>query len=125
MMCNPTGISRMSATIAVPRRPQSAAIGAGWSALLVQIGVALPPQLLWATGERIAGADGSPGVAIAHLPAAVIVMIITGLLIAGTLESRPGCRGCRCWAFCRALACWQASASIPGYGSASGSPSDS
>ena len=41
MSCNPTGIGRMSAIIAMAGRPQSAAIGAGWSALLVQIGVAL------------------------------------------------------------------------------------
>ena len=67
------------------------AVACGWSAyfnsLLVQIGMGLPPELLSATGEAIVRADGSPGTAIAHVPAAVIVMIITGLLIGGTRES--------------------------------------
>ena len=67
------------------------AVACGWSAyfnsLLVQMGMGLPPELLSATGKRIVRLDGSPGVAIAHVPAAVIVLIITGLLIAGTRES--------------------------------------
>ena len=58
------------------------AVACGWSAyfnsLLVQMGMGLPPELLSATGEAIVRADGSPGTAIAHVPAAVIVMIITG-----------------------------------------------
>ncbi|MBY0325079.1 MAG: amino acid permease [Reyranella sp.] len=54
------------------------AVASGWSAyfnsLLVQMGMGLPPELLSAT-------------AIADVPAAVIVLVITGLLIAGTRES--------------------------------------
>ena len=67
------------------------AVACGWSAyfnsLLVQMGMGLPPELLSATGDPIVRADGSSGVAIAHVPAAVIVLVITGLLIAGTRES--------------------------------------
>ena len=47
----------------------------------------LPPELLSATGEQIVRADGSPGTAIAHVPAAIVVLVITGLLITGTKES--------------------------------------
>ncbi|GEP56111.1 amino acid permease [Reyranella soli] len=67
------------------------AVACGWSAyfnsLLVQMGLGLPPDLLSATGERIVRADGSAGTAIADVPAAVIVLVITGLLIGGTRES--------------------------------------
>ncbi len=66
------------------------AVACGWSAyfnsLLVQMGMGLPPELLSATGERIVRADGSTGTAIADVPAAVIVLVITGLLIAGTRD---------------------------------------
>ena len=68
-----------------------AVVACGWSAylnsLLVQMGMGLPPELLSATGAQIVRADGSTGTAIAHVPAAIIVLIITGLLIAGTKES--------------------------------------
>jgi APA family basic amino acid/polyamine antiporter len=68
-----------------------AVVACGWSAyfnsLLVQIGTGLPPELLSATGEQIVRADGSPGTAIAHVPAAIVVLVITGLLITGTKES--------------------------------------
>jgi APA family basic amino acid/polyamine antiporter len=68
-----------------------AVVACGWSAyfnsLLVQMGMGLPPEFLSATGEAIVKADGSTGTAIAHLPAAVIVLVITGLLIGGTKES--------------------------------------
>lgn len=68
-----------------------AAVAAGWSAyfnsLLKQVGLGLPPELMAATGDAIVRADGSAGVAICHLPAAVIVLLITGLLMMGTRES--------------------------------------
>ncbi len=68
-----------------------AVVACGWSAyfnsLLVQMGIGLPPELLSATGDAIVKADGTPGTAIAHVPAAVIVLVLTGLLIAGTRES--------------------------------------
>ena len=59
------------------------AVACGWSAyfnsLLVQMGMGLPPELLSATGDPIVRADGSSGVAIANVPEAVIVLVITGL----------------------------------------------
>jgi APA family basic amino acid/polyamine antiporter len=68
-----------------------AVVACGWSAyfnsLLVQMGMGLPPELLAATGAAIVKADGSPGTAVAHVPAAAIVLVLTGLLIAGTRES--------------------------------------
>jgi len=68
-----------------------AAVACGWSAyfnsLLVQAGMGLPPELLSATGTPIVKADGSAGTAIGHVPAAIIVMVITALLIGGTRES--------------------------------------
>jgi APA family basic amino acid/polyamine antiporter len=67
------------------------AVAGGWSAyfnsLLTQAGIGLPPELVSASGVAIVKADGSPGTAIANVPAAVVVLIITGLLIAGTRES--------------------------------------
>lgn len=68
-----------------------AVVACGWSAyfnsLLAQMGMGLPPELLSATGTAIVKPDGSRGTAIAHVPAAVIVLVLTGLLIAGTRES--------------------------------------
>ena len=68
-----------------------AAVAVGWSgyfnSLLGMLGVALPPQWVAATGQAVVLADGSKATAIANLPAAVIVGLITVLLIGGTKES--------------------------------------
>ena len=68
-----------------------AAVACGWSAylneLLKPIGLDAPPRFLAATGSAIVQADGSSGVATGNLPAALIVLAITVLLILGTRES--------------------------------------
>jgi basic amino acid/polyamine antiporter, APA family len=68
-----------------------AAVACGWSAylnsLLRQMGYGLPPEYLAATGDSVVLADGSAGVAVANLPAALIVLVITVLLVLGTRES--------------------------------------
>ena len=69
----------------------TAAVACGWSAylngLLHTVGLDIPPQLMDPTGKAIVLADGSAGVAIANVPAAIVVLLITGLLILGTRES--------------------------------------
>jgi APA family basic amino acid/polyamine antiporter len=69
----------------------SAAVAVGWSgyfnSLLGMLGVALPPQLVAATGQAVVLADGTKTTAIANLPAAAIVLLITALLVGGTRES--------------------------------------
>ncbi len=68
-----------------------AAVAVGWSgyltSLLAMLGVALPPQLVAATGQMVTLADGTKATAIANLPAAAIVLLLTVLLIGGTKES--------------------------------------
>lgn len=68
-----------------------AAVAVGWSgyfnSLLGMLGVALPPQWVAATGQAVVLADGTKATAIANLPAAAIVGLITVLLIGGTKES--------------------------------------
>jgi APA family basic amino acid/polyamine antiporter len=69
----------------------SAAVAVGWSGYLVSVlkslGVALPPTLTTATGQTIVLADGTTATAIADLPAAAVVLLITALLVGGTRES--------------------------------------
>ena len=68
-----------------------AAVACGWSAylngLLKPLKLDFAPEWLAATGDAIVRADGSAGVATGNLPAALIVLAITGLLILGTRES--------------------------------------
>ena len=67
------------------------AVASGWSAylgsLLKTAGIALPAEFTAATGHAIVRADGSAGAAIADLPAAAVVLVITALLVLGTRES--------------------------------------
>jgi APA family basic amino acid/polyamine antiporter len=67
------------------------AVASGWSAYLNSLlklgGMGLPPEFVAATGAAIVRADGTAGVAIANLPAAAIVLVITALLVLGTRES--------------------------------------
>jgi APA family basic amino acid/polyamine antiporter len=68
-----------------------AAVASGWSgylnSLLVAAGIGLPPELIAATGQPVVRADGTSGVAIANVPAAAIVVVISLLLVLGTRES--------------------------------------
>jgi APA family basic amino acid/polyamine antiporter len=69
----------------------SAAVAVGWSGYLVSVlrglGLALPPTLTAATGQAVVLADGTTATAIANLPAAAVVLLITALLVGGTRES--------------------------------------
>src|SRR5688572_28062298 len=66
-------------------------VAVGWSGLVVSLlndfGLALPPQLTAATGSTIALADGSAVTALFNLPAVVVVMAVTALLVVGIRES--------------------------------------
>ncbi len=68
-----------------------AAVACGWSAYLNELlkpaGLDLDPKWLSATGTAIAGADGGAATAVGNLPAAVIVLALTLLLVLGTRES--------------------------------------
>lgn len=68
-----------------------AAVACGWSAylneLLKPMKLDFAPELLAATGTAIVRADGGAGVATGNLPAALIVLAITLMLILGTRES--------------------------------------
>ena len=69
----------------------SAAVAVGWSGyfnnLLGMAGLSLPPRFAAATGQTVVLADGTSVTAIANLPAAAIVLLITVLLVGGTRES--------------------------------------
>jgi basic amino acid/polyamine antiporter, APA family len=69
----------------------AATVAVGWSgyfvSLLGSFGVHIPPQWADATGQAVKLADGSAGTAVCNLPAALIVLILTGLLMFGTKES--------------------------------------
>src|SRR5262249_12713779 len=69
----------------------SATVAVGWSGYLVSLlklaGLGLSPRWVVATGQAVTFPDGSSGVAVANLPAAVIVLLITVLLVRGTRES--------------------------------------
>jgi APA family basic amino acid/polyamine antiporter len=63
----------------------------GWSGLVVSLlndfGVALPPQLTAATGTTVALGDGSTVTALFNLPAVLIVVAVSALLVVGIRES--------------------------------------
>jgi APA family basic amino acid/polyamine antiporter len=68
-----------------------ATVAVGWSgyfnSLLGLAGIGLDPRLVAATGQAVTLADGTTAAAIANLPAAAIVVLITVLLVLGTRES--------------------------------------
>ena len=69
----------------------AATVAVGWSgyvtSLLASFGLYLPPVLTNATGTAVGLADGTQATALFNLPAALIVLVLTGLLILGTRES--------------------------------------
>jgi APA family basic amino acid/polyamine antiporter len=66
-------------------------VAVGWSGLVVSLlndlGLALPPQLTAATGTSIALADGSTVTALFNLPAVLVVVAVSALLVVGIRES--------------------------------------
>jgi APA family basic amino acid/polyamine antiporter len=69
----------------------AATVAVGWSgyfvSLLGSFGIHIPAQWAEATGEAVKLADGSSATAIFNLPAVLIVVILTALLMLGTKES--------------------------------------
>ncbi len=69
----------------------AATVAVGWSGYAVSLlggfGIHLPPQWVQATGEVVKLADGTSATGILNLPAALIVLLLTGLLMLGTRES--------------------------------------
>jgi basic amino acid/polyamine antiporter, APA family len=69
----------------------AATVAVGWSgyvgSLLRDAGLPLPPRLAAAPGTLVTLADGSQAHALLNLPACLIVLALTGLLILGTKES--------------------------------------
>jgi APA family basic amino acid/polyamine antiporter len=69
----------------------AATVAVGWSgyvtSLLASFGLRLPPMLTNATGTAVQLADGRQETALFNLPAALVVLLLTGLLILGTRES--------------------------------------
>ncbi|TAJ94946.1 MAG: amino acid permease [Reyranella sp.] len=69
----------------------AAAVAVGWSGYfngtLASLGLAIPPRLSTSTGQAVQLADGTTATAIANLPAAAIVALLTLLLVRGTRES--------------------------------------
>ena len=69
----------------------SATVALGWGAnavsLLADLGVHVPPRLTAPPGTTIALADGSTVTALFNLPAALVILAITALLVVGVKES--------------------------------------
>jgi APA family basic amino acid/polyamine antiporter len=69
----------------------AATVAVGWSgyfvSLLGSFGVRIPPEWAEATGEAVKLADGTSATAILNLPAVLIVLVLTSLLMFGTKES--------------------------------------
>jgi APA family basic amino acid/polyamine antiporter len=69
----------------------AATVAVGWSgyivSLLHNIGITVSPTLSAAPGTAVTLADGSHATALVNLPAALIVVILTIMLILGTRES--------------------------------------
>jgi basic amino acid/polyamine antiporter, APA family len=69
----------------------AATVAVGWSgyfaSLLGSFGIQIPAQWAQATGEVVMLADGTSATGIVNLPAVMIVLILTGLLMLGTRES--------------------------------------
>ena len=69
----------------------SSTVAVGWSAyaviLLGELGVTVPAQLTAATGTSVLLPDGSSVTALFNLPAVIVCLAITGLLVLGIRES--------------------------------------
>ncbi|HMI55595.1 MAG TPA: amino acid permease, partial [Gemmatimonadaceae bacterium] len=69
----------------------SSTVAVGWSAyavtLLSEIGITVPPRLTSASGSAVLLADGSSVPALFNLPAVVICLALTALLVIGIRES--------------------------------------
>ncbi len=69
----------------------AATVAVGWSGYVVSLlknaGIVIPPQLTNSPGTEIKYADGTMGHALFNLPAVVIVLALTAMLIMGTKES--------------------------------------
>jgi APA family basic amino acid/polyamine antiporter len=69
----------------------SATVALGWGAnavsLLADLGIHVSPRLTAPPGTGVALADGSIGTALFNLPAALVVLAITALLVTGVKES--------------------------------------
>jgi APA family basic amino acid/polyamine antiporter len=69
----------------------SSTVAVGWSAyaviLLRGLGIVVPPQLTAATGATVVLPDGSSVTALFNLPAVIVCLAITGLLVIGIRES--------------------------------------
>jgi basic amino acid/polyamine antiporter, APA family len=69
----------------------SATVALGWGAnavsLLADLGIHVPARLTGPPGTPIALADGSTVTALFNLPAALVVLVITALLVVGVKES--------------------------------------
>jgi APA family basic amino acid/polyamine antiporter len=69
----------------------SSTVAVGWSAyavrLLAELGIAIPAQLTGAPGSQVALANGTAVAAIFNVPAALICLALSALLIVGIRES--------------------------------------
>lgn len=69
----------------------AAAVAVGWSgyavSLLRGVGISIPPALAAAPGTQVVLADGGTVTGIVNLPAALVVLALTAMLVAGTKES--------------------------------------
>jgi APA family basic amino acid/polyamine antiporter len=69
----------------------AATVAVGWSgyfvSLLGSFGIHIPPEWADATGQAVKLADGTSATAICNLPAVLIVLVLTALLMIGTRES--------------------------------------
>ncbi len=69
----------------------AATVAVGWSGYLVSLlagfGIHFPAQWADATGTVVKLADGTSATAIVNLPAVLVVLVLTGLLMFGTKES--------------------------------------
>jgi APA family basic amino acid/polyamine antiporter len=69
----------------------SATVAVGWSgyvtSFLRDIGIHLPAQLTAATGSAVTLADGSTATALINIPAILIVLLVSAVLVVGIRES--------------------------------------
>jgi basic amino acid/polyamine antiporter, APA family len=69
----------------------SSTVAVGWSGLVVSllndVGISLPPQLTAATGSTVTLADGGTVTALFNLPAVLVIVAVTALLVVGIRES--------------------------------------
>jgi basic amino acid/polyamine antiporter, APA family len=69
----------------------SSTVALGWSAnavsLLADLGIRVPPRLTAAPGQLVTLADGATTTGLLNLPAALVCLLITALLVVGVRES--------------------------------------